>query len=142
MRGENETVKKQSKDNFSVIEQCYNKFFIDIEQSVPRFQHEFFNLQNEYYKAWKNVIQTNIWIQKEFANKTKFFNLPEPAQKFIESMNKELSRARSLRDNISISTIETIKKNIKMWNDNTAIFAEYNKKILQFWWPYFLNHKN
>jgi len=133
MSSKNQTVEKQSKDNFSVIEQGYNKYFIDIEQSVPRFQHEFFNLQNEYYKGWKNIVQTNILLQKEFANKTELFNLPEPAQKLIESMNEELARARSLRDNISISTIETVKKNIKMWNDNATIFAEYNKKIFQFW---------
>jgi len=133
MSSKNQTVEKQSKDNFSVIEQGYNKYFIDIEQSVPRFQHEFFNLQNEYYKGWKNIVQTNILLQKEFANKTELFNLPEPAQKLIESMNEELARARSLRDNISISTIETVKKNIKMGNDNATIFAEYNKKIFQFW---------
>jgi len=133
MSNKNQTVEKQSKDNFSAIEQGYNKYFIDIEQFVPRFQHEFFNLQNEYYKAWKNIVQTNILLQKEFANKTELFNLPEPAQKLIESMNEELARARSLRDNISISTIDAVKKNIKIWNDNATIFAEYNKKIFQFW---------
>ena len=124
---------KQSKGNFSVIEQCYKQYFIDVEQSVPRFQHEFFNLQNEYYKTWKNAVQINISLQKEFANKTKLFNLPEPSQKIIESMKEEFSRACTWRDNVSISIIESIKKNIKMWNDNANVFAEYNKKMLQFW---------
>ena len=133
MSDKNQTRKKQSKDNFSVMEQFYNKYFIDIEQSVPRFQHEFFNLQNEYYKVWKNTVQANILLQKEFSNKIEFFNIPEPAQKIIENINEELSRARLLRDNISISTIERIKKNIKIWNDSVNIFSEYNKRILQFW---------
>ena len=133
MSDKNQTRKKQSKDNFSAIEQFYNKYFIDIEQSVPRFQHEFFNLQNEYYKVWKNTVQANILLQKEFSNKIEFFNIPESAQKIIENINEELSRARLLRDNISISTIERIKKNIKIWNDNVNIFSEYNKRILQFW---------
>jgi hypothetical protein len=129
----NQTEEKQSKDNFSSIEKFFSRYFMDIEQSVPRFQHEFFNLQNEYYKAWKNIIQTNILLQKEFANKTKLFNLPEHGQKIIESMNEEFSRARSVQDSISISIIETIKKNIKMWNNNATVFSEYNKKVLQFW---------
>ena len=133
---------KQSKENFSVIEQYYNRYFLDIEQSVPRFQHEFFNLQNEYYKTWKNAVQANILLQKEFVNKTGFFNLPESAQKIIENMNEELSRACSLRDNISISTIEALKKNIKMWNNNANLFAEYNKKMLQFWLSVLPNYKN
>jgi hypothetical protein len=133
MSDKNQTRKKQSKDNFSAIEQFYNKYFIDIEQSVPRFQHEFFNLQNEYYKVWKNTVQANILLQKEFSNKIEFFNIPESAQKIIENINEELSRVRLLRDNFSISTIERIKKNIKIWNDNINIFSEYNKRILQFW---------
>ena len=66
---------KQSKDNFSAIEQCYDKYFLDIEQSVPRFQHEFFNLQNEYYKTWKDAVQANILLQKEFVKKTKLNSL-------------------------------------------------------------------
>ena len=110
MSDKNQTEEKQSKDNFSSIEKFFSRYFMDIEQSVPRFQHEFFNLQNEYYKAWKNIIQTNILLQKEFANKTKLFNLPEHGQKIIESMNEEFSRARSVQDSISISIIETIKK--------------------------------
>ena len=133
---------KQSKGNFSVIEQCYKQYFIDVEQSVPRFQHEFFNLQNEYYKTWKNAVQINISLQKEFANKTKLFNLPEPSQKIIESMKEEFSRACTWRDNVSISIIESIKKNIKMWNDNANVFAEYNKKMLQFWLSTLPNYKN
>lgn len=133
---------KQSKNNFSVIEQCYNKYFLDIEQSVPRFQHEFFNLQNEYYKTWKDAVQANILLQKEFADKIELFNVPESAQKIIESMNEELSRACSLRDNVSISIIEALKKNIKMWNNNTNVFAEYNKKMLQFWLSTIPNYKN
>ena len=132
----------QSKDGFSVIEQCYNKYFLDIEQSVPRFQHEFFNLQNEYYKTWKVAVQSNILLQKEFLKKMKVSNLPEPAQKIIESMDEELSRARSLRDNICISIIDIMKKNIKMWNNNTNIFAEYNMKMLQFWLSALPNNKN
>ena len=132
----------QSKDDFSVIEQCYNKYFLDIEQSVPRFQNEFFNLQNEYYKTWKDAVQANILLQKEFLKKMKVSNIPEPAQKIIESMDEELSRARSLRDNISISIIDIMKKNIKMWDNNVNIFAEHNMKMLQFWLSVLPNNKN
>ena len=138
-----QTSEKQSKGNFSVIEQSVNKYFVDIEHSVPRFQQELFDLQNEFYKAWKNAVNANLALQKEFANKTGFLDIPEAGQKIIESMNEEIAKARLMRDNISIATIETMKKNIKMWNDSADVFADLNKKILQYWIPIFAsNHQS
>lgn len=129
---------EEPKDKFSAIDEFYSKYFIDIEQYVPRFQHEFFNLQNEYYKVWKNTLQANILLQKEFANKTEFV-IPESAIKIIKVINDEIARARALRDSISVSTIDAIKKNIKTWNNNADIIAEHNKKMFQFWLATFMS---
>ena len=128
---------KQQKDNFLVIEQSIKKYFVDIEHSVPRFQQELFDLQNEYYKVWENAVNANLSLQKEFVNKTGFFDIPNAVQKIIENMNEEFAKARLMRDNVSIATIETMKKNIKMWNDSAGIFADLNKKIMQYWIPVF-----
>ena len=83
MRKFDQTTEKQQKDNFSVIEQSIKKYFADIEHSVPRFQQELFDLQNEYYKTWKNAVNANISLQKEFVNKTEFFDIPDAAQKIF-----------------------------------------------------------
>ncbi len=52
-------------------------------------------------------------------------------KKIFESMNEEFAKARLMRYNISIATIET-EKNIKMWNDSVGVFADLNKKIMQY----------
>jgi hypothetical protein len=130
----------EPKDNFSAIEEFYSKCFIDMEQYVPHFQHEFFNLQNEYYKVWKNILQANILLQKEFVNKTEFF-IPESAMNVIKGTNEEIARARALRDSISVSAIDAIKKNIKTLSNNADIFAEYNKKMFQFWITAFMSDR-
>ena len=72
-----------------------------------------------------------ILLQKEFLNKAGFY-LPEAVQKIIENMSEDLVKARLVRDNISITTIVTMKKNMRMWNDNAIMFFDLNKKIMRF----------
>ena len=126
--------KEQTKDNFAAFQQSSNKYFADIENSKQRYQQATSDLQDEYIKAWKNVVNANISLQKEFVNKTGFnSNLPEATQNLIENITKNVIKTRSVRDQIAVATIETAKKNIKAWNDNANTFADLNRNIMQSW---------
>ncbi len=126
--------KEQTKDNFAAFQQSSNKYFADIENSKQRYQQATSDLQDEYIKAWKNVVNANISLQKEFANKTGFnSNLPEATQNLIENITKNVIKTRSVRDQITVATIEAAKKNIKAWNDNANTFADLNRNIMQSW---------
>lgn len=126
--------KKQTKDNFAAFQQSSNKYFADVENSIQRYQQATSDLQDEYIKAWKNVVNANISLQKEFANKTGFnSNLPEATQNVIENITESVIKTRSVRDQITVATIEAAKKNIKAWNDNANTFADLNRNIMQSW---------
>ncbi len=126
--------KEQTKDNFAAFQQSSNKYFADVENSVQRYQQVTSDLQDEYIKAWKNVVNANISLQKEFANKTGFnSNLPEATQNIIENITESAIKTRSVRDQIAVATIEATKKNIKAWNDNANTFADLNRNIMQSW---------
>jgi len=126
--------KEQTKDNFTAFQQSSNKYFADIENSKQRYQQATSDLQDEYIKAWKNLVNANISLQKEFANKTGFnSNLPEATQNVIENITESVIKTRSVRDQIAVATIETAKKNIKAWNDNANTFADLNRNIMQSW---------
>jgi len=126
--------KEQTKDNFAAFQQSSNKYFADVENSVQRYQQATSDLQDEYIKAWKNVVNANISLQKEFANKTGFnSNLPEATQNIIENITESAIKTRSVRDQITVATIEATKKNIKAWNDNANTFADLNRNIMQSW---------
>ncbi len=126
--------KEQTKDNFAAFQQSSNKYFADVENSVQRYQQATSDLQDEYIKAWKNVVNANISLQKEFANKTGFnSNLPEATQNVIENITENVIKTRSVRDQIAVTTIEAAKKNIKAWNDNANTFADLNRNIMQSW---------
>jgi len=125
---------EQTKDNFVAFQQSSNKYFADVENSVQRYQQATSDLQDEYIKAWKNVVNANISLQKEFANKTGFnSNLPEATQNVIENITENVIKTRSVRDQIAVATIEATKKNIKAWNDNANTFADLNRNIMQSW---------
>jgi len=98
--------KEQTKDNFAAFQQSSNKYFADIENSKQRYQQATSDLQDEYIKAWKNVVNANITLQKEFANKTAFnSNLPEATQNVIENITESVIKTRSVRDQIAVDSV-------------------------------------
>ena len=116
------------------FEKYVNTCFVDIEHSIPRFQQEFFDLQNEYYKMWKNNIQTNIALQKEFTKKMGLtMKTPQPYQKIIESGIEESMKISLLRNQIYKIWIDAAKKNIKIINNNSESLIENWKQMMDFW---------
>jgi len=129
---------KDAKDNFDIIEQIYKKYFTEIENSVPHIQQVLFDFQNESYKTWKNAVNANFSLQKEFIENSKFnYDIPESFKTIIENMSEETLKYRSLCNKIIIATIESGKKNVKTWNDNADSFIDLNRKIIHYWLPVF-----
>jgi len=125
---------KKSNDDFGVFQKSSNKYFADVEHSAPQYHKAISELQDEYLQTWKNVINANISIQKEFVIKAGFnTNLPDISRKIVDDMTEEIIKARIVRDKIAIATIEGTTKNIKTWNDNANIFADLNRNIMEFW---------
>ena len=126
-------------DNFTIIEYINKKYFTEIEGSVLHFQQTLFDLQNECYKFWKNVVNTNVSLQKEFAEKSGHnFILPKTAQNILMNVGDEITKYRLTTNKIAITTIESGKKNVKAWNDNTNTIVDLNKKIMQYWLTSFM----
>ncbi len=126
--------KENPKNNLDVIERLSKKYFLEIEHTIPHLQQTLFDFQNEFYKTWKNTINANILLQKEFTTKSGLNSkLPDPIQKMLESMNNEHYKFRSLYNKNIIKSIETGKENIKVWNDNATTFVDLNQKIMQYW---------
>ena len=125
---------KDDKNEKTVFEKYLNNCFVDIEHSIPRFQQELFDLQNEYYKMWKNNIQNNITLQKEFSEKIGLTGeISQQYQKIMETMIEESIKISLMRNQIYTTWIETAKKNIKIINNNSELFIGNWKKVIDFW---------
>lgn len=126
-------------DNFDMIEQIHKKYFSEIEHSVPHIQQTLFDLQNEYYKTWKNVVNANLSLQKEFLTKSGVnCALPNAAKSIFENISEETIQYRTMWNKIILSSIESGKKNAKTWNENANVFVDLNRKVMQFWLSVFM----
>ena len=135
--------KEDSKDDSDMIDQISKKYFSEVEHSVPYMQQVLFDLQNECYKTWKNTINANISLQKEFLKTSEFnYAIPEATKSLVENMSEEAVRYRTYCNKIAIANIESVKKNIKTLNDNSELFVDLNKKIMHYWVSAFFPKRN
>ena len=134
---------KSQNDDFELFEKINQKYFLEIEQNVPHIQQTLFDLQNEYYKLWKNNVNSQLALQKEFFNKSGFdYSFPKTAREIIENMSEETIKFRSLIHKMIITSIEQNKNYAKTLNDNSNTFVDLNKKIIENWVSMFKTNQN
>ena len=134
--------REHQRDIFSLYKQNVDKYFENVEQSVPRYHQSITNVQQEYLHACENIIDSVIALQKEFANKAGLnTNVPEATLKVVHDITEETIKAFTIQNQIIIAAIDATHQNIKTFNDNSKSFADLNKNIVQSWISTF-NQKN
>ena len=130
----------ENKD-FEILDKLNNKYFTELETSVPHIQQTLFDLQNEFYKTWRNAITANTTLYKEFLNNSGSA-FPKSAQDLVENVSEEALKFRSMYNKFTISNIESIKNTSKIWNDNAETFVDLNRKIMHYWLSVFSSKRN
>jgi hypothetical protein len=130
----------ENKD-FEILDKLNNKYFTELETSVPHIQQTLFDLQNEFYKTWRNAITANTTLYKEFLNNSGSA-FPKSAQDLVENVSEEALKFRSIYNKLAISNIESIKNTSKTWNDNAETFVDLNRKIMHYWLSMFSSKRN
>ena len=127
--------------NFDVLDEINKKYFTELEHWVPHIQQTLFDLQNEFYKSWRNTVTANTSLYKEFIN-TSGFEMPKATNDILKSMSEEGLKYREVCNKLAISNIESVKNSAKTWNDNADSFVELNRKIMHFWLSAFSPKRN
>ncbi len=139
----NKITKTNSKDVFSAYQENVDKLFSGIRQSVPQYHQSITNVQQEYLKAYENIVDSTITLQKEYAKKSGIVaNLPDASLKMIHDTTEEFIKAASIQNQITLATIDATQQNIKTFNDNAKSFADLNRNILQSWISIFTTKTN
>lgn len=134
--------REHQRDIFSLYKQNVDKYFENVEQSVPRYHQSITNVQQEYLHACENIIDSVVALQKEFANKAGLnTNVPEATLKVVHDITEETIKAFTIQNQVIIAAIDATHQNIKTFNDNSKSFADLNKNIVQSWISTF-NQKN
>lgn len=129
---------QKAKDIFAVCNENVEKYFDNVESSITKYSQTWNDLQQEFLQAYENAMKTTITLQKEFVTKTGLnAALPQEAGKIIQDSTDAFVKARSLRDQTILATIDVVKNNVKIWNENSKTFADLNKNLLQAWFSTF-----
>ena len=123
---------QESKDIFSICQKNVDKFFSEVEKSTPKYQESAAKLQKNYIAAWKNVINSSITIQQEYASKAGLnINMPEEMIKAIQSMTERVATAYQNQNKIVFDSTQTSKKIFDVFSENTQIFSSLNKNMME-----------
>jgi len=124
----------EAKEIFVVYKQNVDKFFDDVEKSLPQYLQSITNLQQEYTEAWKNAFDSAVSLQQEYATKSGLnTNVPSAYIKMVNDATEEIIKARSVQNKIALATIDVARQNLKSFNDSTKAFSELNQNMLQSW---------
>ena len=135
--------KNSQNNDFELFEKINQKYFLEIEQNVPHIQQTLFDLQNEYYKLWKNYVNSQLSLQKEFFSKSGFdYSFPDTAKDIIENISDETIKFRSILHKMAVTNIEQNKNYAKTLNDNSKTFVDMNRKLIDNWISMFKTNQN
>ena len=127
------TNQQESKDIFSICQKNVDKFFSEVEKSTPKYQESAAKLQKDYITAWKNVINSAIALEQEYATKAGLrVDVPEAAMESVRSITRQASEALAAQNKAVMNSTEVTKQAFNAFNENTKSFASLNRNIMGF----------
>ncbi|MDH3854103.1 MAG: hypothetical protein OES23_06575 [Nitrosopumilus sp.] len=122
----------ESKDIFTECKKNTENFFNEIAKSSPVYHQIATDIQKSYLDAWKNVINSSIAFQQEYAVKTGLnLNMPEETMNAIQNMMERATNAYQNQNKILFDSTGTSKKVFDAFSENTKIFASLNKNMME-----------
>ena len=119
------------KDIFVSIGESFDKIHNSIEQSTPVYTQSLSNLQQEYLTAWKNMMCSNITLQKEYVKKIGLnTESKEITTQVIQKVTDEMIKGLKIQSKFIQTWLDTSKQNIHRINENSITFTEVNKKFI------------
>ena len=124
---------KDSNDIFAISKKNTTKIFDAAKKTNPKYHQSIVKLQHDYIDAWKNVINSAISLELEYANNAgSLTNVSESTLQTIREMT-ELSIQAYLKQNMFLSdSVDTIKQSFSSFNATTKSFTNLNKEIMEY----------
>jgi len=124
---------QEAKDIFSICQKNVDKFFSEVEKSSPKYQKSAAELQKNYITAWKNVINSAIALEHEYATKAGLrVDVPEAAVDAVRTITRQATEALAAQNRAVMDSVEVTKQTFNAFNENTKSFASLNRNIMGF----------
>ncbi|MDE1769430.1 MAG: hypothetical protein KGI28_02600 [Thaumarchaeota archaeon] len=124
----------ETKDIYAIYRQNMQRFFDEVEKSITQYQQSVTNLQRSYTTAWKNIAESAISIQREFANKSGTnTNVSQPIAKMVNDASEEMIKVQEVQNKAVQSAIDATHQSIKTFNETAKSFTDLTQTAMQQW---------
>ena len=121
---------ESQEDIFTVWKENTVKFFTEIEKSTPRYVQSTINLHQKNIEAWKNVVNSTIAMEQEFAKKAGLTTLvPQASKKSIRDFTGVI-KTYAAQNNIAVDAADVTNRALEALDENTKAFAALNKNMV------------
>ena len=128
------TTSPNSKDIFDVCRVSFEKVRGHVEKVTPQYLQSFSNLQQEYFGAWTNFVNSALATQQQYANKMGLnSNINEPITRVVQDSTDEIIKAFDVQNKIVQTALDATKQNLRTINENATAFTELNHNIVNSW---------
>lgn len=133
----------ESKDVYALYKYNADKFFDEVEKSIPQYHQSITNLQRSYAVAWKNTVESAISIQREFATKSGTnINVPQSVAKMMNDASEELIKTHAVQNKAFLAAIDATHQGVNTFNDNAKSFTGLVQSAMQQWISAFAPARN
>ncbi len=122
---------KSQDDIFAVCKENANKFFNEIEKSSPKYVQSAINLHQKNIEAWKNVINSTIAMEQEYAKKAGLQTpVPEATKNSIREFTEGVIKAYAAQNKVASDAADATNRAITSLDENAKAFSALNKNML------------
>lgn len=124
----------ESKEIHSVCKQNADRFFDEVEKSIPQYHQSITNLQRSYVAAWQKATESAISMNREFATKAGInTSVPAAMVKIVNDTTEEIIKAQAVQNKVVLAAIDATQQAINTFNENAKMFTGLNQGVLQYW---------
>ena len=122
---------ESQEDIFAVCKENANKFFNEIEKSSPKYVQSAINLHQKNIEAWKNVINSTIAMEQEYAKKAGLQTpVPEATKNSIREFTEGVIKAYAAQNKVASDAADATNRAITALDENAKAFSALNKNMV------------
>jgi len=122
------------KDFYALCNQNAERFFAEVEKTVPQYHQAITGLQHAYTAAWKNVTESSISMQREFATKSGTnTSIPPAMAKMVNDVSEEMIKAHAVQNKAVLAAIDATQQSVNTFYESAKSFTGLTQSALQNW---------
>jgi len=124
----------ESKEVHSTYKRSVDRFFDEVEKSIPQYHQSITSLQRSYIVAWKKALETAISMNQEFATKFGMSTGVTPAMtKMANATTEEIINAQAVQNKAMLAAIDATQQWINTFNENSKLLNGLDQGMMQYW---------